>query len=336
MKKLIYLLALCLVLSSCLPVQSALPPAQSKSNHLPSVRSTIRQAPNPVLLTAGSKSQPSSASVGRIPTFDHIILIMLENHSYSQVIGSQAAPFINQLAQQNVLFTHFYAVAHPSLPNYIALASGSTYGIHNDCLTCYLNQPSLADRIEASGRTWKSYQEGLPAPCYVGNAGRYTQLVDPFIYFNSIRTDPARCKESIVPLTQLDTDLQMNQLPNFALIVPNLCDSGHSCKLSTSDQWLKQMTTKLENSPALGTNYAIFILYDESVSSDSSSCCALGSHAGGHITALLISPQAKSGYQDPTPLSHYSLVKTILLSWDLPALGLTSQNDIQPITSPFK
>lgn len=271
----------------------------------------------------------------RIPSFDHILMIMFENRDFGQVIGNQDAPTFNQLAEQNVLLTQYYAVTHPSLPNYIALMGGDTFGITTDCKHCFINQTSLPDLIEASGRTWKTYQEDIPSPCFVGNSNLYFQKHNPFIYFDPIRNNADRCKKSIVPLNDLDRDLSANQLPNFAFIMPDICNSAHNCSLDVADKWLNQQIQKLMNSSALGKNYLIYVAFEES-STDHSSCCGLPAQAGGRVPAILISPQAKSGYQDETPLSHYSFLKTIAISWKLPELGFAGQSSTLAITAPWK
>ncbi len=270
-----------------------------------------------------------------IPSFDHILVILFENRSYDQVIGDQSLPTFNALAGQNVLLTDYHAVRHPSLPNYIALTGGDTFGITTDCTTCFVNATSLPDLIEASGRSWKTYQEDLPSPCFVGSSGNYAQRHDPFIYFDPIRDNAARCKRSVVPFTELAADLQAQKLPDFAFIVPNLCNSGHDCNLVVADGWLKALVGSLQGSPALGNKSLIFITFDEA-SSDNSSCCGLSQSAGGRVAAILISPQAKSSFQDATPYSHYSLLKTILQAWKLPDLGFTANKETQPITAPWK
>jgi hypothetical protein len=284
--------------------------------------------------TPGLTSTPSPEEA-KIPLFDHILVILFENRDFQQVIGNRELPAFNQLASQNVLLTQYYAVTHPSLPNYIALIGGDTFGISSDCTNCFINQTSLPDLIEGSGRTWKTYQEGLPSPCFVGNSGEYAQKHDPFIYFDPIRNSPDRCKNDIVSLKDLNRDLAANQLPNYAFVMPNLCHSGHDCSLTVGDRWLSQVIQELQTSQALGQSYLIFITFDES-SSDDSSCCGLPAEAGGRVPAILISPQAKSGYKDETPLSHYSLLKTILSSWKLPELGFTAQSTTQAITAPWK
>ncbi len=274
--------------------------------------------------------------MGSIPHFEHIILIVFENHTYDQVIGNPSAPFFNQLASQYVLFTSYYAVTHPTLPNYIALIAGDTFGIHSDCTKCYLKHTSLPDLIEASGRTWKTYQEGMPSPCYTRFYRKYDMVRNPFVYFDSIRTDAARCKGNVLPLTQLAVDLKDNRLPNYALINPDMCNSGHNCSIYIADEWLKKMIEELQSSNALGDSSAIFVTFDEAQKTNTGSCCGLGTSAGGQVATILISPQAKSGFQDSTPLSHYSLLKTILLAWNLPALGKTEEPETSAITAPWK
>ena len=261
-------------------------------------------------------------------------MMVLENHSYSEVIGNPQMPNLNALAKQNVLLTKSYGVSHPSLPNYIALLSGSTQGITKDCKDCFVNQKSLPDLIEASGRTWKTYQEDMPSACFVGDAKPYVQKHNPFIYFDPIRTNAARCNRSIVPLSTLDSDLAANQLPNLSFIMPNLCNSAHDCGLDVADKWIGGMVSKLQASPALGKNYLIVVTFDEGEGKDAASFNSAGG-AGGQVATVLISPQAKTGFNDPTSVSHYGLLKTILLAWGLPDLGSTSQADVQPITAPW-
>ncbi len=118
-----------------------------------------------------------AAAAGGVPAFDHIFTILMENHNYDQIIGNMTeAPYVNGLASKFGLATNYFAVAHPSLPNYLALTGGSTFGISSDCTGCFQNQPNIAvDRVEASGRTWKAYAEGLPSPGFVGDAYPYMQ-----------------------------------------------------------------------------------------------------------------------------------------------------------------
>ncbi len=274
-----------------------------------------------------------------VPVFDHIIVILFENRSFDEVIGSihagdKHAPTFNKLANEYTLLTQYYAITHPSLPNYLAIVGGSTFGIHSDCTNCFVNQPNLADRLAAAGLTWKTYQEDLPSPCYVGSQGEYVQRHNPFIYFDAIRNDPPRCVPNVVSLDTLKTDLANDNLPNYAFISPNLCNSAHDCPIDTSDQWLAGMMDTLLSSNALGERYLIFITFDES--RDNTSCCGLGSSAGGRVAGIIVSPQVKQGFQDNEPLSHYGFLKTVLSSWSLPDLGHTADPQTGVITKAWK
>ncbi len=321
MKKLLIFTVLCLVLTSCSPASFLGGPVQSGLT--PNPTQTI---PPPVV------TPPAS---GVIPNFDHIVLIMLENRDYQSVMDGTQMPLLSTIAKQNVLLSNYFSVTHPSLPNYIALMSGSTQGITSDCTDCFVNQPNLADLIEASGRTWKSYLESMPSPCFLGNSDLYVQKHNPLIYFDSIRLNSTRCNNSIVPLTTLYTDLANNQLPNFSFIMPNLCNSGHNCPAATADQWVSDMVGKLQASPALGKNSLIIIAFDEGSEKSTAGCCGLSSPAGGQVAAVLISPTALTDFTDNTPYSHYSLLKTILTAWGLPALGQTAQDSTIPIEAPW-
>ena len=345
MRKLIkFILLIGLVISGCVSAPSPVEPNQltatlrSPSPAAGATKGSAAVSPSAspsAGLPANSTSAAPASPRGGVPNFEHIILIVLENKAYQQVIGNQDMPFLNGLAHQNVLLTNYFGVSHPSLPNYLALVSGSTQNVKNDCTDCFFNQPNLADLIEASGRSWKTYQEDLPSPCFVGNAKPYYQKHNPFIYFDSIRLDAARCQRSVVPLTSLQPDLDSSQLPNFAFIMPNICNSGHDCPVATSDAWLKDLVTRLQASTALGKQSLIIITFDEGEDLSSATCCGLGSHSGGQVATLLVSPLGKTGFEDGTPYSHYSLLKTILAAWKLPELVNTQLPGSQLMTLPW-
>jgi acid phosphatase len=269
-----------------------------------------------------------------VPNFSHVIVIIFENTEYSSVVGSSSWPNFNHLAQQYTLMTNDYAVSHPSLPNYLALTSGSTQGITSDCTTCWINATNIADQVESSGRTWKGYMENMPSPCYLGDSGTYAQRHNPFVYYNDIRTNTTRCNKDDVPLTQFDTDLSNNQLPALAWITPNLCNDGHDCAASTADTFLGNEVNKILSSPAFDSNSLLVITFDEGTTT--ASCCGLPSSAGGKIATLLIGNLVKPGYQDATPYSHYSLVKTIEQGWGLSELNHAADLLTNVILAPWK
>ncbi len=360
MKKFSLFIIVCLILAACQPIQAGLPNPKegsdviSAANHTQTATPAVDQPPTPApytnLPTATPTQSPAatattspatpaaagqSSATGKVPNFDHIILIVLENKGYDQVMGNPQAPNLNALAQKYVQLSNYYAVSHPSLPNYIALMSGGTQGITSDCNTCFVNQKNLADLISASGRTWKAYEEDMPGPCSLGNTKLYAQKHNPLIYFDSVRLNTTVCDNSIVPLTQLDSDLAANQLPNFSFIMPNMCNSGHDCAIDKPDAWVNNMVAKLQASPALGNNSLIAIVFDEAEGSNTGTCCGLGNSAGGQVAAILISPLAKPGFTDPTDYSHYSLLKTFLSAWNLPGLGMTQDPATSAIVAPW-
>ena len=350
MKKIVLLSVFCFILASCAPASSISGPVKPVSVVLAAATATqpavvpatqpaatqlpeATEAPTVVAASDTSTATPQANATDEVPDFDHIVLIMLENEYYQDVIGNAEMPHLNAMAKQNVLLSNYHAVSHPSLPNYLALVSGSTQGISSDCLTCFIDQPNLADELEASGRTWKSYQESMPSPCFIGDLHAYAQMTNPFLYFDSIRKDATRCDRSIVPLSQLDSDLTANQLPNFSLVMPNLCDSGHSCLAATADNWVNEMVVKLQASPALGQNSLIVITFDEGMEHDTA---GVDNKTQGQVAAVLISPMARQSFIDSSTYSHYSLLKTFLTAWNLPALGNTADDSVQPIVAPWK
>lgn len=285
--------------------------------------------------TIASVTEATSTPEPLVPNFKHIVIVIFENKEFGTVIGSQNMPYFNVLAQTNTLLTQYYAPTHPSLPNYLALIGGDTFGITSDCEDCFVDATSLPDLIEQSGRTWRTYQQSMPLPCFVGSTAAYAQKHNPFIYFDPIRLDEERCKRSIVPLEQLDLDLAEGTLPNFVFITPNLCYSAHDCAIELSDAWLSSLVGRLV--PALDATaepYLIVLTWDEGQGNHS--CCGLPPEAGGRIATILISPQARSNFQDDTPYSHYSLLKTIAEAWGLPYLGHAKDDAVSLILRPWK
>jgi len=312
---------------------SSVTPTKTATHQTIVATPTNTVTPQPTAISA-TPTPTSASGSGVVPKFSHVIIMIFENKEYSSIIGQSTLPNFNQLAQKYTLLTKSYAAAHPSLPNYIALTSGSTQGITSDCTTCYLNVTNIADSVEASGRTWKAYMENMPTTCYVGSSGLYVQKHNPFAYYDDIRNNKARCQQHEVPLTQLDSDLKNNTLPAFAWITPNQCNNSHDCSAATADQFLGPEVNKIITSPAFDQNSLLVVTFDEG--SSSGTCCGLPSSAGGHIVTILISPLVKTGYQDVTPYSHYAVLKTIEKSWALPYLGHTADTATALITAPWK
>jgi hypothetical protein len=266
-----------------------------------------------------------------VPAFTHIFVIVLENKEYEGVLGSDQAPYLNSLVRQYGLAANYYAIRHPSLPNYLALTGGDTFGITSDCTDCTVAQLNLVDQLEAGGKTWKAYMEAMPRPCFVGDAGDwYRQKHNPFIYYDDVRTNPARCAK-IVPFTQFTTDMQANALPDFVWITPNMCNDTHDCPLSAGDTWLKTWVPTILNTPAWRDHGVLFITFDEG--KGDGGCCQ--DAAGGHIATLVLSPLlVRPGFRSDVPYTHYSLLHTIEAAWGLPPLG-RARCDCAPAMTDF-
>jgi acid phosphatase len=238
-----------------------------------------------------------------VPHFTHIVVILFENKSYDDVIGSAAAPTFNRLARTGALLTRYYAVAHPSLPNYLALVSGSTHGVTTDCTTCSVRARNLVDLLEAGRRSWKVYAEGLPRSGFTGaQSGRYVKKHNPFLYFPDVATNRRR-RQRIVPLSQLRSDLAARRLPSFSLVVPDLCHDMHDCPVATGDGWLRGVLPALLGSGRLASG-VVFVAFDEGPFSDTAG-------GGGHIPVLAVGPTVRPGAKSAALLSHYNLLRTI-------------------------
>jgi hypothetical protein len=271
----------------------------------------VKRALAGALLTVALASSASAAPV-QVPAFDHVVVVVFENKEASTVLGNPAAPTFNSYARRYASLTRYYAVAHPSLPNYIALVSGSPRGIRSNCTTCIVAAPSVADTLAAAGKTWKVYAEGLPSPGFLGaSRGRYAKKHNPFLYFRSVVKSPTR-RTRIVPLHQLTAELRIQALPDFAFVVPDLCNSMHDCPVATGDLWLRRTVSPLLALP----NTVVFVLFDEGSTSV---------RGGGHTAALALGTAVRPGARYRAVTSHYGVLRTVEDAWGLPRLGLSAR-----------
>jgi phosphatidylinositol-3-phosphatase len=275
--------------------------------------------------TTASSSQTSRADQLATPPDhrpaappDHLILVLEENHSFEQIIGSPAAPFLNRLATHGTLLTHYYAITHPSLPNYVALLSGRT-ALHNDCRACTFPGPTLVDQLEARHISWAAYLEGLPRPCStVPRSGAYTEAVDPFMHAADIRHHPSRC-DRVLPFSRFPADLAIGRLPSVVFVMPNLDHEMHSGSVRVADRWLQRLVDQLQASPVWRQDTGLVVTFDESTRRDVRSCCDGLGH-GGRTATIVAGPRVPRG-RDATPYTHYSLLRSIEATFGLGFLG---------------
>jgi phosphatidylinositol-3-phosphatase len=218
-----------------------------------------------------------------------VIWIVMENRSYSEVIGSSSAPYINKLARGCGLAANFSAESHPSLPNYIAMTSGSTQGISDDGAPSEhpLSVPSIFSQL---GGGWRALAESMPSNCDRSDGNSYAVRHNPAVYYTNIRS---RCASRDVPLGG-----PPNLSARFTFVTPNLCHDMHDCSTSAGDSWLAGFVPKILGSRDYRKGRTVvFVTWDE------------GS-GGNHIATLVLSRYTRPGTVSRKAFNHYSMLGT--------------------------
>jgi phosphatidylinositol-3-phosphatase len=250
------------------------------------------------------------ADTRRVPLFSKVAVLFLENHGYHQIIGSRQAPFLNGLARRGALATRYYGVAHPSLPDYLALLTGSTGGVTSDCNTCETTSPTLPGQLQAAHIPWRAYFEGIPSAGYEGRGGGdYTKHYNPFAYAAQVGDRTGR--RHVVGFGALGRDLRRGALPRFSWITPDLLHDGHNASVRVSDRFVSRLVPRVVR--ALGPHGVLFVGWDEAQGT-------VGPR-GGHVALIATGPGARSHARVSTPADHYSLLATLEAGLRLPALG---------------
>lgn len=303
---------------------SSSPAAPSASASAPASGASATVGPSGA--TASASAAPSTAPSAPA-TFAHIYVLMLENHEYGSIVGSDDAPYLNALFDRFALATGMHGVTHPSEPNYLALVAGSTFGVHDDGVY-NLDAPNLFDQVEAVGRTWRVYAQGFPGACSgvvrtgavvdgPGRAGDYARKHNPAISFTSISRNPARCAR-ITGLAGFDP-----AAADFEFIVPNQINDMHSASVRTGDRFLQAFLPSIFDSEAWAANSLLIVTFDEGVT---------GAGGGGHIATLVATPGIEPGTRFAATMNHYSVLRTIEDAWGMPALGAAAAAAAIPVT----
>lgn len=262
-----------------------------------------------------------------VPRYDHIFLIVMENHDYDGIIGAKDAPHLNALANTYGLATNYWAVSHPSEPNYVAMIGGSTFGITDDASYTQhqISAPYLGSQLEDAHLTWKSYQQGLPTAGYPGETassgdGVYASKHNPFLNYLAHYPASQRSVEmqKSVPYSELQADLSAGAVPNLSFIVPSLCEDMHgdsACGsvnlVSEGDTFAYGLVNQILASSVWSQgNNAIVITWDEGqVGLGFTPTNPVGD--GGHVATIVVANHGPHGLQDKTAYNHYSLLLTI-------------------------
>jgi phosphatidylinositol-3-phosphatase len=291
--------------------------------------------------TANGKSVCRAKS--GIPLFSHIFVILMENTSLSTLnaaVSAGDAPNLKALGGANATASAYHGVAHPSLPNYIALTSGSTHGVGCDCqpvtgqgscniavcnlllgdCSCNQSATNLADQIESAKETWMAYGEGMGSPCNTSDDGATSYAVRhiPFLYYDDIQTDSSRCTSHIVDFSGFSPA----SAPTFSFIAPNLTDDMHNPDPTTSvnipdgDKWIGPQVAAIMATSNYKDGGLVVVVWDE----DDGSGGITGTD--DPVPIYLMSPYAKNGgFVSAVEADHYSLLATIEDGLNLPRLG---------------
>jgi acid phosphatase len=255
--------------------------------------------------TGGTTTSGGGGSTpGSFPQFGHVVLVMEENHGYSDVIGNPTMPYFNSLITKYGLATQYYANIHPSIGNYFMLTTGQIVTT-DDSFTGTVSDDNIVRDLLTAGKTWKSYAESLPSVGYTGgDVYPYAKRHNIFAYFTDVVNSSSEVK-NLVPFSQFASDVSSGQLPNFSFVVPNLLNDAHDGILPMADFWLQQNIPALLNSSTFQKDGLLMIVFDEAGGNDST-------HGGGHVAAVIVSPKAKAGYQSTTLYQHQSTLRLIL------------------------
>jgi hypothetical protein len=256
-------------------------------------------------LAAAGNTAAAPAGITKIMT------VVLENTNRAAALRQ---PFLASLAGQGALLTNFTGEAHPSQPNYIALISGSTFGVTSD-RNVRLTGRHLGDLLEAKGLEWKVYAEGYPGNCFLGaRAGTYVRKHVPFLSFENIQSNAARCAR-IVNATELARDVRDGRLPQYSLYVPDLNNDGHDTGIAYAARWLSTTFGPLLRDPKFTQGLLFIVTFDESRSR------AFGNN---QVATILVGDAVKPGTVLDAAYNHYSLLRLIEDELHLGSLG---QND---------
>lgn len=276
------------------------PTPHSRRRHGARVRLVVSKGPIPALRS------PCGSLAKQSVRLKKVMWILMENKDYSSIVGNSGAAYENKIARECGLAANYHAVSHPSLPNYVALTSGSTQGISDDDdpSSHPLDVPSIYHQLYPSA---KAYDESMPSNCDLSGADKYAVRHNPWTYYvnGSVGSQRSECRARDVPLGTtssgaLHNDVTKGALARFSFVTPNLCNDMHDCSVSTGDAWLRGFVPfVLSGSDYRSGDLAVVITFDES-----------GGGGGNKVYTAVISPYTVPGTVSSTDYTHYSLLRT--------------------------
>ena len=255
-------------------------------------------------LACGGRGTSQAPAPVSQPTFSHVVLVVEENHSYSEVIGNSSMPYLNGLASQYGLATQYFANAHPSLPDYLMLTTGLTETF-DDNFGGTISDDNMVRELVKAGKSWKSYADSIPSAGYLGgDAAPYVRRHNPFTYLSDVQQDSSQAA-NIVPFSQFAGDLANNTLPQFSFVSPNVDNDAHNGTLAAADSWLQSNIAPLIASSEFQNNGLLIITFDESNDADVD-------HGGGHVATVIVSSKSKKNFQSHALYQHQSILRLVL------------------------
>jgi hypothetical protein len=262
-------------------------------------------------------------SAPSLPRPDHIVMVIEENHSYSQIIDSPDAPYMNRLATQGAVFTQSFGVTYPSQPNYLALFSGSTQGITDNSCPHTFTTPNLGHALIAEGLTFAGYSEDLPSVgSLICSVGLYARKHNPWVNWQDSVANGLPVSAN-VPLTDFPTEY--STLPTVSVIVPNQVNDMHHGNnpeaIQTGDRWLREHLDAYVQW-AQEHNSLLIVTWDEDNKKENN-----------RIVTLFVGPMVQTGRYEQR-ITHYNVLRTIEDLYGLPHAGASA--DAAPIVPIWK
>ncbi|HUY10353.1 MAG TPA: alkaline phosphatase family protein [Candidatus Dormibacteraeota bacterium] len=274
-----------------------------------------------------------TVSRGSLP---HVMLIMEENQGYAATLGDCSADrYICSLASKYASASNWYGVSHPSLPNYLAVTSGSTLGCASDSCGTYSGD-NLGNQLSLAGIPWTGYMESMPSACYTGSSsGEYAAKHNPFVHYGDVLG--STCARHVLPYpgpSGLVSALDGVSAPDFVWITPNLIDDMHDGTIADGNSWLQtNLAPVLASAWFTGYRSTVIVTMDENGAESSGGCC--GSALGGQIPEIIISRNAVGRGKVSASGDHYGTLRTIEEAYALPLLGAAAHSANGDLSSLF-
>ncbi|KAK1142242.1 hypothetical protein N8T08_007986 [Aspergillus melleus] len=282
-------------------------------------KTTTKELPSRAEIEAAQATVLPYSPVSNVKglSFNRFVNIWLENTDFDDAAND---PHLSKLAEKGLLLSNYWAITHPSEPNYCASAGGDTFGMDNDDFNQIpSNVSTIADMLDVKNIAWGEYQEHMPHPGYQGyrypesGPNDYVRKHNPKILFNSVTEDATRLRQ-IKNFTNFYEDLEHHRLPQYSFITPNMTNDAHDTNITFAGSWTYRFLAELLENEYFTKDTLILLTFDENDTYE----------IGNKIYSFLVGgavPEHLRGKQDDTFYTHYSIIASLSANWGLPSLG---------------